>query len=108
MNWWDENAKPFLQHPEVAGALGSMMSLRWVPGANWLSRAFAFGTGFGLAIYCSPWAVELMQIKSAYGPPAFGFLAGLLGMNITAKVVEAVKHGDWFTFLTSFFPGRKQ
>ena len=106
MSWWEESARPIIQSPEVAGALGSLMSLKWVPGRDWAGRFFAFGTGFGIALFVAPLLIEVLKVHSKFGPPAFGFLAGLLGMNITAKAIDMVKTADWFAVVSAVW-GRR-
>lgn len=96
-----------LQQPAVAGVIGSLLSLRWVPGDKWWEKFFSFGCGIGTALYLAPAAVAYMEIKSSWGPPAFGFMAGLVGMNLIAKLVDIVKNGDWLALLTAL-KGKKQ
>lgn len=104
MNWWEANIEPVILHPTVAGVFGSLLSLRFVPGDTWMGRFFSFGTGVALAVYGAPLGIQYLEIKSSAGPPAFGFLAGFIGMNLLAKLWDAVNAFDWrglFTLIVS-------
>lgn len=71
--------------PEGAGAIGSIVSLRWAPGDSILVRLTSVAGGMAFAIFVVPFLVEYMEIKSARAPLAFAFIGGLIGMNILSK-----------------------
>ena len=95
------------QHPAVAGVVGSLLSLKWVPGDSWKEKAFSFGCGMGVVLFLVPAGLAYLEIKTAWAPPAFGFMGGLVGMNLIGKFVEFVRNTDWLG-LVDFFRGRKQ
>lgn len=43
-----------LNHPAVAGLAGSLIALRWAPGATWLMRAANIASGVALACVIVP------------------------------------------------------
>lgn len=106
MSWFDDNVNQLAQSPAVAGTVGSLLSLRWVPGNSWGARGFSFACGMALVIWGVPYAVDFMGITSKAGPPAFGLLAGLLGMNLITKAVEYVAETKLGEIIASFW--RKQ
>lgn len=94
MSWLDD-AGNWLTNPQVAGVFGSLLSLRWAPGKDWRDKVFSFGCGVACTAYLAPAAVDYMGLAAKWAPPLFGFLAGLLGMNIVAKLVSFVRDTDW-------------
>lgn len=71
--------------PEGAGAIGSVISLRWAPGDSWLVKLTSIGGGFAFAVFVVPLVIEIMEVKSAKAPLALAFIGGLVGMNLLAK-----------------------
>ena len=107
MNLGDDWDKAF-QHPAAAGVLGSLLSLRWVPGNSWGERLFSFGCGMGVVLYLVPAAMGYFEVKALWAGPAFGFMGGILGINLISKSVEYVKELKLETFLDLFRKGGKQ
>lgn len=97
MSLWDD----VVMRPETAGAFGALLSLRWVPGTSWAARASAFGTGVGFAVYVAPLFIEYAGVTSKTAPLAIAFAMGFLGMNLAAKVIEAVKNLDLVEILSA-------
>jgi hypothetical protein len=106
MNWWNENVTPILSSPTAAGVFGSLLSLKWAPGANWIERVFSFLCGIACVLYLAPAIIGSMTIQSPWMPGLFNFLTGLLGMNLIAKAVDFVKNADWSTIWGAFLRGR--
>jgi hypothetical protein len=96
-----------VQHPAVAGVVGSLLSLRWVPGNSWGERFFSFGCGMGVVLFLVPAAIGYMEVKAAWAGPAFGFMGGILGINLVGKSVDYVKNAEWGALL-DLLRGRKQ
>lgn len=71
--------------PEGAGAVGSIVSLRWAPGDSWLIKLTSVAGGMAFAIFVVPFVVEYLEIKSARAPLALAFIGGLVGMNLLHK-----------------------
>lgn len=85
MNEWLNKAWGLLVTPEGAGAVGSLISLRWAPGESMIGKITSIAGGFAFAIYLVPLLTEYMEIKSARAPLALAFIGGLVGMNLLAK-----------------------
>ena len=103
MSWIDDNVNQLAQSPAIAGTVGSLLSLRWVPGNSWASRGFSFTCGMALVIWGVPYAVEVMGITSKAGPPVFGLFAGLLGMNLITKAVDYMAETALGQLVSSFW-----
>jgi hypothetical protein len=67
--------------PGVAGALVSMIFIR----EHWLRRLAMFAAGAALAIYGTPWAARVSNLDPGFA----GFLLGMFGMALVAKVFDA-------------------
>lgn len=96
-----EDVKAALQDTTVASMVGSAASLRFVPGTSWTARFSSLLTGFVVAFYGTPPALEWLDISSKSGTALVGFTAGFLGVNLLAKVWEYVKNTDFPELLTS-------
>lgn len=71
---------------KLAGVAGALMSLRFING-SWPERlVMAFG-GSMLSIYATPWASS----KTGLPDGLCGFLFGLFGMAICAKIWEVIQ-----------------
>lgn len=107
MNWWDDNMTPWISTPQVAGVLGSIISLRWAPGRRWVDRAFSVACGLGVAFYGAPWLAQHLEVSSNAGLALFGFLGGLLGMNLIIKGRGIMDKLDWKAILLPLVSGKK-
>lgn len=99
----DDQVTQVAQSPAFAGTAGALLSLRWVPGNSWKAKAFSFSGSMAVVIWCVPWALESMGVTSKAAPPAFGLMAGLLGMNLLSKAVEYVLATSLGEMVTSFW-----
>ena len=96
-----------VQHPAVAGVVGSLLSLKWVPGDSWGERLFSFGCGMGAVLFLVPAAIGYFEVKALWAPPAFGFMAGILGINLVSKSVDYVRAVDFGAILDLFRKGKQ-
>ncbi len=71
----------------IAGLLGAAVSLRFV-GGTFIERATMAAGGAALSFYGSDWTTALLGMKGAEG--LVGFLIGLFGMAIIAKIYEVI------------------
>lgn len=72
----------------IAGIAGAFVSLRFVQGTL-LERVTMAGGGAALSYYATPPIADWLGMASAEG--LVGFLVGLFGMAIVAKVYEAIQ-----------------
>lgn len=69
----------------VPGALGAMVALRWIQGTP-MQRVTSFGGGISASYYGTPHLANLLGVQ----PGMAGFLIGLFGMAIAAKVFDGI------------------
>jgi len=67
------------------GAIGALVALGWVGGSLW-QRASSFVGGAGTAYYGSPLAATWLGASEGLS----GFMLGLFGMALAARVFEAI------------------
>lgn len=103
MSWFDDQLTALAQSPAAAGVAGTLLSLRWAPGNSWASRAWSVAGGLALVIWGAPYAVEALGITAKAGPPAIGFLAGFLGLNLLSKLWDWVAATSFGELLSSFW-----
>lgn len=72
----------------VAGVCGAFVSLRFVQGTA-IERVTMAAGGAALSYYATPPAAGWLGMASAEG--LVGFLVGLFGMAIVAKIYEAIQ-----------------
>jgi hypothetical protein len=81
----------------IPGTVGSLVALRWVAGPP-LQRMAAVLGGVGGAYYGTPYLAGMMGTDHGLT----GFLIGLFGMAIAAKVFEAITAFDLGSMLDRF------
>jgi hypothetical protein len=69
----------------VPGTLGALVALRWISGTP-MQRVTSFAGGVSAAYYGAPHVANLLGVETGLA----GFLVGLFGMAIAAKVFEAI------------------
>lgn len=77
----------------IPAALGAMVSLRFVQGTL-AERALMAAGGVSLAYYATPVSSEFLRLGTSEGVGLVGFVIGLFGMVLVAKVYEAVQGID--------------
>lgn len=80
-----------LGSPFTIGGLGSLVALKFAPGATWWERATNVGSGMLVAGYGAPALVEWLQFKSQGLGNAAAFIIGLLGMSLIAAVFQGIR-----------------
>lgn len=82
--------------PEAAGTLGAILGALNAPGANLREQVYNLLAGIGAAVYLAPYVAEKFALVSPHGKMALAFLAGLVGMNIVAKLIAGAARFDWW------------
>lgn len=104
MAWIDDKLLDLTQSPAVAAAVGSLLSLRWMPmGSTWMSKLFSLACGFSLAVYVIPWLTSAASVESIKATLAFSFLGGFLGLLILSRLWDYVATTQFGELLNSFF-----
>ena len=75
----------------VIGAMGSIVALRFAPGASWLERAGNVFAGSLCASYLTPAAGHWMGVDSVGALGALAFLIGLFGLSMTSALLQALR-----------------
>ncbi len=71
---------------KLAGVAGAAVSLGWIKG-TWPERIVMAVGGALLSLYGSPWASSVSGLPEGLT----GFVVGLLGMSLLARVYEAMQ-----------------
>lgn len=86
---------------KLAGLAGAAVSLNFIKG-TWPERLTMALGGFLLSLYFSPWASHKVGLPEG----ATGFLFGLFGMAICAKVWETIQQApiqEFWTGILDYF-----
>lgn len=87
----DIDTQRIMGSPFTIGGLGSLVALKFAPGASWLERATNVGSGMLVAGYAAPALAEWLQFKSEGLGNAAAFVVGLLGMSLIAAVFQGIR-----------------
>lgn len=81
--------------PWAAGALGSLVALRFAPGMTWGGRAFNVLCGALCAGFLAPPLVEWLALHTDGMRAGAAFAVGMFGLSIAAAAAEAVRNVAW-------------
>lgn len=81
--------------PWAAGALGSVVGLRFVPGLTWMTRAFNAASGTACAGFVGPALSDWLRIEGASVQAGLAFGVGMFGLSIAVAAVEAIRAVGW-------------
>jgi hypothetical protein len=93
----DLNPESVIKSPYFAGLVGSVISLRWVPGGTVLEKLIIIAIGVGAASFLGPAAGEYFGLHSQAMQSAISFMIGLFGLNLMAAVALWIKTVDLST-----------
>lgn len=85
----------------IGGVVGSALSLRFADSLNRIQRITAVISGALIAAYLAPPFAAYFGIQSFEG--AVGFLFGLFGLSLAAKIFEELRKADVWGFITARF-----
>lgn len=97
---------PIINSHIVAGLLGSLVGLKWAPGASWGERVTNVAIGFGCAVYLTPGAAEWTGVESPRALAALSFAAGMFGLSLAAAVMDGIKQARVADVLSSWLTRR--
>lgn len=86
----------------LSAFLGSLVALRWAPGATWLGRAGNVSAGFAVAVFLTPGLAEWAGVTSPRALSALSFAGGMFGLSLTHAAVEAIRVAPFGAILTSW------
>ncbi len=73
------------------GVAGSVVALRFAPGASWLERAFNVAAGGLCAKFVTPGLAEWLHWTSPGSNSLLAFGIGLFGLAIAAALTEGIR-----------------
>ena len=88
--------------PFGAGVAGSLVALRFAPGASWGERALNVLAGSITAAYVSPALAEWLRITSPGLQSGLAFLLGLFGLSLAAAGLQAIRETPLGQVLTGW------
>lgn len=94
------------KHPATAGLFGSLIALKFAPGAGWIERVTNVAAGTVCAAYLAPWLAEFMGVASAQGIAALSFGVGLFGLSLAAAIAQGIRDKG-FDLIAGWLPGKK-
>lgn len=81
--------------PFLAGALGSLVALRFAPGVTWWERVTNVAAGSLCAGYFAPAIVDWLHITSGGIQSGLSFGVGLFGLSLAAALWEGIRGVAW-------------
>lgn len=92
-------------HPLVAGLLGGLVGLRFVPGLSWPERLTNLAAGGLLSYYTAPalvgwWGLSEQMLGF------LGFLIGMFGLSVASAVLQAIRQLDLADVIRSWISRR--
>lgn len=79
------------RNPFAAGALGSLVGLKFAPGVSLLERITNVGAGAACAGYAAPALAEWMHVTSPHVHSGLAFAVGLFGLSLAAAVQQGIR-----------------
>jgi len=80
-----------IRSPFAAGALGSLVALRFAPGASWAERAFNVVTGSLCAGFLGPAVADWLHVTSPNMTAGMNFGVGMFGLSLAAAITQGIK-----------------
>jgi len=90
----DINPEQVIKHPFFAGVIGSIISLRWIPGRAYSEKVVIVIIGTLTARFLGPAVGEYFALQTPGMQSAISFLIGLFGLNMMASVSLWLKTVD--------------
>lgn len=78
--------------PLTAGAFGSMIGLKFIPGLLWIDRFANFCSGMACSIYVAPIISEVLGLTTIPKQNGLAFLMGLFSVSITAAIIDGIRN----------------
>ena len=89
---------------KLSGVAGSLISLKFITCNTWLELLTMVAGGSFLSLYAAPYVTMKTDLPEGLA----GFLLGVFGMAIAAKVWEAIQATPAGEILGRFLPVRKE
>ena len=90
----DIDTQAIASHPATWGFVGSLIALRWAPGATWIKRAANVASGVALTWVTVPVAADWLHLTTAQIAMG-GAAVGMFGLNVADQVTKGIKGVDF-------------
>lgn len=110
----DFNPDVLAKSPILASALGSLVGMRFAPGASWVARVTNGVGGFASAIYGTQLLTWFLKLESVGAIAGLSFLVGILSMVVIDALVQGLRETRLGGFLNGVldrllsFVGKKE
>jgi hypothetical protein len=94
--------------PALAGFLGSVFALRWIPGETLTVKAGNVVSGATFAIFVGPWACEFFGVDGLRATVGVGWVFGMFGVAFCDKSMEAIKGLQLTAIVTGWLSKAKE
>ena len=85
----------------AAGAAGSVLSFRFVPGMNKKQKFVAVLSGAVMSMFLAPLAAWVWNIdNNDHAVAGIGFGIGIFGLAICDSLFKKITSGDWLNFIS--------
>lgn len=89
---------------KLSGVAGSVLSLKYIKGSTWVERLTMVAGGSILSLYAAPYLARKTDMPEGL----VGFLLGVFGMAVVAKVWEAIQLTPASEILGRLLPSKKE
>ncbi len=84
----------------AAGASGSVLSFRFVPGMSKRQKVLAVGSGAMMSVFLSPIVALWLAVEAnAEAVSGIGFGIGIFGLAICDSIFKKIKSGEWLNII---------
>lgn len=99
---WDENTITAVgSSPFFVGAVGSIVTLKFAPGARFIDRLQNVIGGSACAGYGTPFLSDWMGWSSINVKLFSAFVIGVVSMTLVAEILQAMKSVPWAEMITT-------
>jgi hypothetical protein len=90
-----DDAGKVIAHPVVAGPLGALVSLRFVPGSTFTEKAVNFASGAAIAWFGAPFLADWFSLQKPQSIGFLSFTSGMVGLIVVSMAIETFKGIKW-------------
>jgi len=88
--------------PLFAGFIGSVISLKWIPGKGFLGRLFNLCAGLAIVRYAAPVVVDVFNVQTDSIDRLMAFVIGMFGVNLASQISTGIKKTEFAAIFTSY------
>ena len=101
MDDWTDTAAAVGRSPFFVGGVGSVIALKFAPGARFIDRLQNVAGGSVCAGYGTPFVAEWMGWTSINMKLFSAFIIGVVSMTLVAEILQALKAVPWSELFTN-------